>query len=92
MAFLEDFTEFLSTDDFAVDAEIAGDTVTGIFEESFIESLGVETLTPIFNCVLADVSSVNYGDAVTVNNTTYHVTGIQKDGTGMVALILGGPG
>ena len=51
MAFLEDFTEFLSTDDFAVDAEVGGETVTGIFEESFIESLGVETLTPIFNCV-----------------------------------------
>lgn len=88
MAFTEDFTAFFDTDDFAVDAQFAGTTIGGIFDESFIEVQGVEGLHPVFTCVLADVTGVSHGDALTIGGVTYHVHGVQRDGTGMVALIL----
>jgi len=88
MAFIEDFVEFFETDEFAVEATFAGETVNGIFEESFIEVHGVEGLHPVFTCVQADVSGATHGDAVTIGSVTYHVHGIQKDGTGLVALVL----
>ena len=88
MAFVEDFTEFLDTDEFAVDAEILGKCVTGIFDGSYIEALGVEGLHPVFTCALADVASVQHGDSLTMSTLSYHVVGIEKDGTGMVTLVL----
>ena len=88
MAFIEDFAAFFDTDDFAVDAQFAGTTISGIFDESFIEVHGVEGLHPVFTCILADVPGVSHGDALTIGDVTYHVQGVQRDGTGMVALIL----
>jgi len=88
MAFIEDFAAFFDTDDFAVDAQFAGTTISGIFDESFIEVHGVEGLHPVFTCILADVPGVSHGDALTIGAVTYHVQGVQRDGTGMVALIL----
>ena len=52
MAFVEDFTDFFDTEDFAVDAQILGKTVTGIFEETYIEVMGIEGLHPVFTCAL----------------------------------------
>mgnify|MGYP003386417645 CR=1 FL=1 len=88
MAFVEDFAEFFETDEFAVEAQFAGANVGGIFEESFIEVHGVEGLHPVFTCVQADVASIAHGDAITIGGATYHVHGVQKDGTGLVALVL----
>ena len=88
MAFAEDFTEFLSTDDFAVDALFSGVRVSGIFDESFIEVQGVEGLHPVFTCPQSDVVGIAHGSALTIGGVIYHVHGVQRDGTGMVTLIL----
>jgi hypothetical protein len=88
MAFVEDFSDFLDTDEFAVDAQILGKTVTGIFDESFIETLGIEGMHPVFTCALADVNGAQRGDSLTISSLSYHVVGIEKDGTGMVSLVL----
>tara|TARA_B110000902_G_C13778262_1_gene387173 strand:+ start:214 stop:492 length:279 start_codon:yes stop_codon:yes gene_type:complete len=88
MAFVEDFTDFFDTDDFAVDAQILGKTVSGIFEETYIEVMGIEGLHPVFTCALEDVKSVQRGDALSISSASYHVAGVQKDGTGMVGLVL----
>ena len=83
MAFVEDFTEFFDTDDFAINATIAGSVVSGILDEAFIEVAGIEGVHPTFACANADVQGVGHG-----GSTTYHVIGIQVDGTGMVELVL----
>jgi len=88
MAFSEDFNEFLDLEDFGVEAIISGASVVGIFEETFIEVLGFEGLHPVFTCAQADVSRVAHGDEIVIQTAPYRVHGIQKDGTGMVTLIL----
>jgi len=88
MAFIEDFDDFFSTDDFGVEAIIGGVLVIGIFEETFIEVMGVEGLHPVFTCPQVDVSSAVHGDEISIGTVPYRVHGIQKDGTGMVLLIL----
>ena len=88
MAFIEDFDAFFDTDDFAVDAQFSGLTVNGIFDESFMEVQGVEGLHPVFTCAQADVASIAHGNAITIGGVVYHVQGVQRDGTGMVSLIL----
>jgi len=49
---------------------------------------GVEGFHPVFTCAQADVSSVAHGDSITIGGVVFHVQGVQRDGTGMVALIL----
>ena len=88
MAFAEDFSEFLDTDDFAINATISGSSVSGILDEAFIEVAGIEGVHPTFACANADVQGVGHGASVVIGSTTYHVIGIQVDGTGMVELVL----
>lgn len=88
MAFVEDFEAFFDTEDFAVIATFSGTSVSGIFDESFMEVQGVEGFHPVFTCAQADVSSVAHGDSITIGGVVFHIQGVQRDGTGMVALIL----
>ena len=44
MSFVEDFTEFFDTDDFAIEATISGSVVSGILDEAFIDLKGTEKL------------------------------------------------
>ena len=97
MAFTEDFSEFLDTDDFAVSATftpVVGDpsTITGIFDAEYFEidgdSVGVAGSQPMFLCKTADVAAAKFGDALTVNAVNYKIVNIQPDGTGLTMLIL----
>jgi|TARA_B110000238_G_scaffold126998_1_gene137117 hypothetical protein len=88
MAFIEDFAEFFDTSDFAVEAIIGATTVNGILDEAYIEVAGIEGVHPTFACALADVQGVSHGASVEIGSATYHVIGIQVDGTGMVELVL----
>ena len=88
MAFVEDFDSFFDTEDFAVDATFGSTTINGIFDESFMEVQGVEGFHPVFTCAQADVSSIAHGNAITIGGVVYHVQGVQRDGTGIVSLIL----
>ena len=94
----EELSDFLRTDDFAVEvlAELqSGQTRTfsAIFDEPYLNAqLGeyeLDTGRPRLTCDLADVQDMARGDVVTVGGTHYDVmTGPQSDGTGMAMLDL----
>lgn len=92
MAWVEDLSPFLDTDTFAVTATIAGQPVVGIFDNASVLSEGydgvMETVRPVFVCQSADVDSVLYGAAATINSVQYKVRGTRPDGTGMTLIIL----
>ena len=66
-------------------------TVNGIFGSDFDAINNMETPVPVFDCATADVSDVSHGAKLTINGAVYTVRGVQKDGTGMVRLILEAP-
>lgn len=90
MAFVEDVTEFFDeTHGFAVSCVVGGSTVSGIFDNDFLTSLGVTAGTgPVLLLPASDAASASQGSSITVAGTSYTITGIEPDGTGMVLLRL----
>lgn len=97
MAFDEDIDAFFDTDDFAVAATYtpsggSASTVNGIFDDEYFDEVGgpvgIEGSQPKFMCKLEDVSAVSQGDALSVGGITYQIVNVQKDGTGIVVLVL----
>lgn len=92
MAFTEDLTQFVDTDDFGVAALYNGaTTINGIFDNQFLGVPGeaqIASLQPMFQCRTVDVSSATAGQSLVVSGTTYYITGIHPDGTGMTVLML----
>ncbi|MDY6790533.1 MAG: head-tail joining protein [Thermodesulfobacteriota bacterium] len=97
MAFTEDIDTFFNTDDFAVAATytpLVGlpSTVNGIFDDEYFDevggSVGIEGSQPRFTCKLEDIAAVEQGDALTVSGVSYEIVNVQKDGTGIVVLVL----
>lgn len=97
MAFDENIDAFFDTDDFAVAATYtpsggSASTVNGIFDDEYFDevggSVGIEGSQPRFMCNLEDVSAVSQGDALSVGGITYQIVNVQKDGTGVVILVL----
>jgi hypothetical protein len=94
MAFTEDPSEFLDNDyGFSVEAVYEGVTINGIFDHEYYEDTvgmgaGMQARRPVFLCLESDVSEAAHGDVLEIGDTTYHVAGIEPDGTGMVRLML----
>ena len=97
MAFVEVFSEFYNTDDFAVNATYtpqggSASTITGIFDEEYqlidAGSVGVSGSTPVFECASSSVPAAAPGDTLVVNAVTFLVVEVQPDGTGVTVLIL----
>lgn len=94
MAFTEDLSEFFDTTyGFAVTATYNGSTsVNGIFDAEYFEPdagfAGVQSSQPVFLCRTADVSSATHGQVLVVNSATYHIAGVEPDGTGLTLLKL----
>ena len=85
--FDEDLSVFFDDDDFAVEVNIDGTNVIGIFEEQYIEVNYIQTKKPTFTFVSAD--SLVTPDSLVVNGLeVYRVKGIEPDGTGITRLIL----
>ena len=90
MAFVEDFSVFF--EDFGVIATPdVGAPITVIFDRAQVEAMGggISGTQPVALAVSADASS--YRSNVTrldIGGTTYLVTDIQPDGTGMSMLVL----
>jgi len=75
------------------DAIYNGSTaVEGIFSKDYLDagegSVSFESSTPAFVCQAADVPAIARADTFLINGTTYSVTGIEPDGTGLVLLKL----
>lgn len=90
MAFTEDVTEFFDqTDGFAVACTVDGASVSGIFDNAYLQSLGITAGTgPVLLLPAASVGSADQGDSITVAGTSYTITGLEPDGTGLVLLRL----
>lgn len=50
--------------------------------------VGVESTSPSILCRTSDISGVKHGDTLVISGTTYYITGVQPDGTGITRLML----
>lgn len=98
MAFLEDFTPFFNTDDFAVSAVFTprgggnSSNIKGIFDKEFLSvgeqgEIDVASTDPVFMCKTSDVTNARAGTLV-IGSTTYNIVIDKPDGTGVTMLVL----
>jgi len=93
MAFVEtadDLTIFFADGD---SATIDGETVKGHFENEHdpvnaggMVEFSIQSAT--FTCKTSDVTGIAEGSLITINGSSYAVTDLQPDGTGVTMLIL----
>ena len=97
MSLIENFDEFLDTDDFAVSATYtpesgSGTSINGIFDAEYLAveegMVGVMSSSPMFLTQTSNVSSEDGSGNLQVNGTTYNIIEVKPDGTGMTHLIL----
>lgn len=69
-------------------ATVGGVAMNGIFDDAYIDPLGIAGSQPSLLCKSADVSGAAQGAAVVVNAVSYTVGSIQPDGTGITRLLL----
>lgn len=94
MAFVEDFTEFFDSDEFAVNVKFQNKEFSGIFDEVFNDQVGLEGSNPSVLVSEADIDGGKRGDSfvVTWNNPStgakieekeFSLRYIERDGTGL---------
>ena len=88
MAFTEDHSAFLSTDDFGVICVVGGSSVNVIFDHPYDEVHGVSGETPVVIGDSTDLAAATAGSSLLVNDTLYVVREVHPDGTGMTTLVL----
>jgi hypothetical protein len=87
MAFAEDFAVYFT--DFAQAVTVGGVSTHGIFDNASLAALGLVAGTnPVLVVKTASVPAVAQGDAVVIGATSYTVSGIKPDGTGITTLEL----
>lgn len=88
--FVEDHSAYLA--DFAVSCTVAGQAVSGIFDNGFaLGSVGVTGIAgaqPTLTLPTSALAGEAVGQAVTVNAVAYTVAAHEPDGTGMSRLLL----
>lgn len=82
MAFVEELTEFLDADDFAVAATYKIATVYVIHEREFFEQHGVQTSAPTALGRKSDFAAVVQGETITIGATTFTVQEFRHDPPG----------
>lgn len=88
MAFVEDLTSFFT--DFGVPATTPSGTITVIFDAAFTAVLldSTDSVGPSVVARSSDVSGLVYGSVLGIAGSSYSVTAIQPDGTGITTLQL----
>ncbi len=94
----DDLGDFFGLDDFAITATFVKTgnpnvTVQGIFDNPQVsqnagESLDITIPAPKFVCRTADIATVEEGDQLIVNGTTYYTRVQVNDGEGVSTLYL----
>ena len=76
---------------FGVSVTVNGAGIFGIYDEWHAETLGVSASSPQLMCAAEDLPSVAAGQTVVVASASFTgtITDIQRDGTGLVLLMLG---
>lgn len=94
MAFNEEYSAFFdSSQGFALSALYNGETdIDVILDRAYFEDrpgfAGVASSQPMALAIEADVPEAAAGDTLEIGTTTYTVTEVQADGTGLVMLML----
>lgn len=93
-----DLATFIDDAEFAVAAQYTPECfshpgtktrkVKVLFDASFVNVDGVESKYPIATGRDADFADVTHDARLTIDNTLYRVRGIERDGTGLIALVL----
>lgn len=87
-----DLDAYFDTADFAEEASYNGASIPVIFDDSYklLNALtgGIESSGPQATCKDTDMAGVQHGDQIVIRDTTYYVTGIEPDGTGITVLTL----
>lgn len=87
MAIVEDFAAYFA--DFGVDVTIGAAAVRGIFDNDYIEPLGMSGSAPSLLLASADATSVVAGTTtVTIDGASYTVVKSAPDGSGLTRLTL----
>lgn len=85
----ENLAVFFDAAEHATAATLDGDSVVGIFENRYVESLGaVAAAQPTYTLPTADAAAAAQGSALVIGATSYTVRNIQPDGTGVTTLEL----
>jgi hypothetical protein len=80
--------EFFVVNEFAKLATIRGLAVSGIFDRQYVEYTDIAGNHPTFLCPSEQVSNIELGDEITINQKSYTIAAIQPDGTGLTLLVL----
>lgn len=91
MAFAEDLDPFLNDDEFAVAAVHGLTTKYVIFDNQFLGIPGepvIASAQPMALGKTSDFSAAAAGQTIVISGTTYYITGVHPDGTGMTTLML----
>lgn len=96
MAFSEDISVFLNTDEWAITATYDGATsVDGIFDKGFypvdVGEVDLESEQVTFFCQLSDVAGLVHGKTFLIDSVTYSTVGVEPDGQGAVLVRLEAP-
>ena len=87
MAFTEDTSVFFV--DFGEACAVNGVACVGIFDKAYAEQFGIVSgNVPILRIKDGALGSAVEGSTVVICSTTYSITGIEPDGTGMTVLRL----
>lgn len=88
----DDIQNIINEDEFASSAVIGAgpSTISGIFDNLYIEVNGVEGLAPTLNVSSADLATaaLTRGVKLTIDSVEYKFVRPEPDGTGMTLLIL----
>lgn len=88
MPFAEALSPFFNVAEFASLATLDGAAVQGIFDNAYTEAFGMASRAPMFTLPTASAASATQASVLVVDGTTYRVTSVQPDGTGVTVLML----
>jgi hypothetical protein len=89
MAFAENIALFFDTENgFAKQATWQSTSVGGIFDDAYVDALGMASSGPRFTCPTGSVGGVVQGQTIVIDAITYRIVGVEPDGTGVTVLQL----
>lgn len=86
--FAEPLDVFFNVAEHAVSATLDGVAVAGIFDNEYVDALGMATRQPRFTLKSSAAAAATQASVLVVEGATYRVRAVEPDGTGVTALRL----
>ena len=74
--------------DDGVNVTIGGGTIVALFDNGFVDALGMWSTTPVLTAQTSDFTSHDRGTSLTIGGVAYTIAEKQPDSTGMSQIIL----